>query len=108
MKKHLLSFLLLLGMTTMSFSQLCDGNLGENIFLDGDFGSGEANILLTNPQIAPGYGYATNPPPYDGNDTITNNTTTWGEFANNWLNITDNSDDPNGYMMVVSFLPFKR
>ena len=86
----------------MVFSQLCDGNLGENIFPDGDFGSGEANILLTNPQIAPGYGYAINPPPYDGNYTITNNTTTWGEFANNWLNITDNSDDPNGYMMVVN------
>lgn len=94
-------------MTVTSFSQLCGGNLGENIFLDGDFGSGEANILLTNPQIAPGYGYATSPPPVDGNYTIANNTGTWGDFASNWVNIGDNSDDPNGYMMVVnaSFQP---
>lgn len=89
-------------MTVISFSQLCDGNLGENIFLDGDFGSGEANILLTNPQIAPGYGYATTPPPLDGNYTITNNTTNWGSFAEFWLDIGDNSDDSNGYMMVVN------
>jgi gliding motility-associated-like protein len=102
MKKYFLFFAFLFGMTTSSFSQLCDGNLGENIFLDGDFGSGEANILLTNPQIAPGYGYATNPPPFDGNYTITNNTSTWGDFASFWLNIGDNSDDPNGYMMVVN------
>ena len=102
MKKYIFSFCLLLGMSTICFSQLCDGNLGENIFLDGDFGSGVANILLTNPQIAPGYGYATNPPPYDGNYTITNNTSNWGDFASFWLNIGDNSDDPNGYMMVVN------
>lgn len=102
MKKNLLSFLLLFAMTTASYSQLCDGNLGENIFPDGDFGSGTTNILLSNPQIAPGYGYAFNPPPFDGNYTITNNTTGWGDFANNWLNIGDNSDDVFGYMMVVN------
>ncbi len=102
MKKHLLFFLFSFGLAISAFSQICDGSLGENIFPDGDFGSGEASILLTNPQIAPGYGYATTPPPFDGNYTITNNTTGWGNFAENWLNIGDNSDDPNGYMMVVN------
>ena len=84
------------------FSQ-CTGNLGDNIFLDGDFGSGAANILTPDPQIAPGYNYAFNPPPNDGSYTITNNTGPWGGFATNaWVNIRDNSDDPNGYMMVVN------
>jgi len=87
--------------------QLCEGNLGENIFTDGDFGSGAANILTPNPQIAPGYGYVTNPPPNDGNYCITNSTAIWGGFAAFWMDISDNSDDPNGYMMVVnaSFFP---
>jgi len=80
----------------------CDGNLGENIFTDGDFGSGADNILLSNPQIAPGYNYSYAPPPNDGDYTITNNTTNWGSFAVNWENISDNSGNPNGYMMVVN------
>ena len=80
----------------------CTGNLGDNIFTDGDFGSGAANILTPDPQIAPGYTYEFNPPPVDGSYTITNNTTSWGSFASNWANIGDNSSDPNGYMMVVN------
>jgi len=80
----------------------CDGNLGENIFEDGDFGEGAPNILFMNPNIAPGYNYSYAPPPNDGDYTITNNTTTWGSFAANWQNISDNSDNPNGYMMVVN------
>jgi len=84
-------------------AQICDGNFGENIFTEGDFGSGVANILLPDPQIAPGYIYQSNPPPNDGYYSITNNTTNWGSFAtNNWSNIQDNSNDPNGYMMIVN------
>ncbi len=87
--------------------QECSGNLGENIFEEGDFGSGASNILQTNPQIAPGYIYTTSPPPNDGFYTITNNTTPWGSFASVWVDTRDNSSDPNGYMMVVnaSFTP---
>lgn len=96
---HILFFLII---TLPLSAQLCEGNLGENIFTDGDFGSGAANILTPNPQIAPGYGYVTNPPPVDGNYCVTNNTSSWGSFASNWLDIGDNSDDPNGYMMVVN------
>ena len=82
---------------------LCTGTLGENIFTDGDFGSGTTTNLPSDPVgYAPGYNYQSNPPPNDGNYIISNNTTTWGSFASNWINIGDNSSDPNGYMMVVN------
>jgi CHU_C Type IX secretion signal domain len=87
--------------TTLCTSS-CQGSLGENIFPDGDFGSGTTNIVAINPNIAPGYGYITSPPPTDGNYVVTNNTTSWGSFAMNWINIKDNSGVPNGYMMVVN------
>jgi len=48
--------------STELFSQICEGNLGENIFIEGAFGSGNENILLPNPQNAPGYDYTINPP----------------------------------------------
>lgn len=86
----------------------CEGNQGENIFEEGDFGSGRNNVLTPDPMIAPGYNYQLAPPPNDGSYTITNNTTNWGLFAgSSWANIGDNSSDPNGYMMVVnaSFSP---
>lgn len=86
---------------TILKAQLCDGNLGDNIFLDGNFGSGEDNIPTTDPGIAPGYNYITNPPPIDGSYTITNDITPWN-FNWGWADIQDNSDDPDGYMMVVN------
>ena len=84
------------------FAQTCDGNLGDNIFEAGDFGSGSANILLPDPGIAPGYMYSITPPPNDGFYTITNNTGAWSGLFPSWLAIGDNSPDPNGYMMVVN------
>ncbi len=86
----------------------CSGDLGENIFPDGDFGQGIPNVLAGNPGIAPGYSYTQNPPPNDGVYTITNNTTNWGSFAAGlWIDIEDHGPEPNGYMMVVnaSFQP---
>ena len=83
-------------------SQTCDGNLGDNIFEEGDFGSGSSNVLLADPGIAPGYSYITTPPPNDGFYTITNNTGVWSGLFPAWLAIGDNSSDPNGYMMVVN------
>ncbi len=52
--------------------------------------------------IAPGYFYTTNPPPNDGLYTITNHTGEWANLYDTWLEIGDNSADPNGYMMVVN------
>lgn len=84
-----------------SAGQTCDGNLGENIFGDGDFGRGNTNVVSTDPQIAPGYIYQPNPPPNDGYYTITNYTGLWNLFPG-WIKIYDNSPDIYGYMMVVN------
>jgi len=97
---HYILFFLII--TTQAAAQVCTGNLGENLFPEGDFGSGTANIPPTDPMIAPGYIYTTNPPPFDGFYTITNNTGVWSGLFGTWLSIGDNSPDPNGYMMVVN------
>ena len=92
-----------IAMTTVkAFSQQCNGNLGENIFTEGDFGSGTANVLLTDPGIAPGFTYQPSPPPEDGSYTITNNTASWANLFATWDGFSDNSSDPNGYFMVVN------
>lgn len=84
-----------------AFPQKCSGNLGENIFTDGDFGSGTPNIRQIDPGTAPGYTYATQGPPNDGYYVITNNSD-WPGLFPSWIKIKDNSTDPNGYMMVVN------
>jgi len=84
-----------------SISQVCDGNLGENIFEDGDFGRGNSNVVSSDPHIAPGYIYQPNPPPNDGYYTITNSNYFWDNFPG-WLKTKDNSTDIFGYMMVVN------
>ena len=84
-----------------SFSQVCEGNLGENIFSDGDFGRGNTNVVSTDPNIAPGYIYQPHPPPDDGYYTIANSNYLWNNFPG-WLKIKDNSSDIFGYMMVVN------
>lgn len=102
-----IQLLALLCAPVLAAAQVCTGNLGDNLFLDGDFGSGTANILLPNPNIAPDYGYGVNPPPPDGSYVITNNTGVWPNLYGSWMRLGDNSPDPNGYMMVVnaSFTP---
>ncbi len=91
---------------TLSASQLisqgiCSGNLGENIFEDGDFGSGSAAVVQNNPNIAPGYNYTTQVP-FDGSYVICSRTNALSGLFPTWLSIQDNSPDPNGYMMVVN------
>lgn len=105
--KALLSTLFFLWSSSAAYAQVCGGNLGENIFTAGDFGSGTANLVAQDPGIAPGYQYTTNVPPPDGFYTITNNTALWPNLYGSWLGIPDNSPDPQGYMMVVnaSFTP---
>ena len=96
-----LFLLMLLFCGNFAFAQ-CDGNLGENIFTEGDFGSGAINVPINNPNIAPGYAYTSAPAPVDGFYTITNNTGGWANLYDSWLVLQDNSPDPNGYMMVVN------
>jgi gliding motility-associated-like protein len=81
----------------------CSGQLGDNIFPDGDFGTGSSEIFPSDPGLAPGYIYAVSPPPNDGFYCLANNTTSWGSFAaTSWIDIQDNGPEPNGYMMVVN------
>lgn len=92
-------------LTNPIFSQNtgCAGILGPNVFPDGTLGSGQQNILPNDPGIAPGYVYTLFPPPDDGYYCIANSTAGWQSFAELfWLDIGDNSPDPNGYMMVVN------
>jgi gliding motility-associated-like protein len=83
-------------------SQACEGQLGENIFLAGDFGSGADNVLAVDPEVAPGFSYSQFPPPIDGAYTVTNNTGNWAGIFPAWIEMGDNSPDPQGYMMVVN------
>lgn len=99
---------LLLTKVTAFGQSLCEGNLGANNFEGGDFGSGEDNVIQIDPGIAPGYIYNNRPvSPDDGFYTITNSTARWGFKFPTWIDLEDNSSDPNGYMMVVnaSFTP---
>ena len=85
-----------------SCQSTCSGDLGENIFPEGNFGQGQANVLPYNPGLAPGYTYTLNPPPDDGYYTIANSTIKWTGFGNTWIKILDNGPEANGYMMVVN------
>lgn len=100
MLRILLIFSILFQLASLS-AQICDGNLGENIFTEGDFGSGPNNILPQNPNIAPGYTYSNNPPPNDGFYTISNNTGPWAGIFD-WVSTQDNSSNARGYMMIVN------
>lgn len=80
----------------------CIGSLGSNLFDRGDFGTGTTNNIITNPNIAPGYGYVTLGPPSDGDYILTNNMGSWSNLYGTWLPLRDNSSDINGYMMVVN------
>lgn len=101
MHKYLFCILLILSTFPMLGQGICSGNLGENIFTKGDFGSGTAPVLLTNPGIAPGYSYSTTVP-FDGSYSICSRSNALAGLFGTWLSITDNSNDPNGYMMVVN------
>ncbi|MFT5723569.1 MAG: hypothetical protein ACI9JN_000683, partial [Bacteroidia bacterium] len=87
--------------SSLILAQTCNGYLGANIYKQGDFGSGQMNIIPIDPKIAPGYRYVSNPPPQDGTYIITNDINKWSK-GYNWLKIQDNSTDTNGYMMVVN------
>ena len=99
--KHIITVFLLFVATILISQGICSGNLGENIFTSGDFGSGNLPVVLTNPNIAPGYGYTTQVPS-DGSYTICSRTSALSGLYPSWIKIEDNSGDPNGYMMVVN------
>lgn len=91
-------------------NQPCDGNLGENVFTIGDFGSGTANIGFFNPNLGLRFGnyqYASRDaiPPTIGFFTLTNDMSEWEDLPFYWMPLGDNSPDPDGYMLVVNARP---
>lgn len=97
--KAAIATLFCVAFSVVSNAQICNGNLGNNIFPEGDFGSGVAPILSSNPNIAPGYDYNTNAPLDDGQYVLVNHVTA---ISDDWLPVGDNSPDPDGYIMVVN------
>ncbi len=87
---------------SLSAQVTCNGTFGDNIFREGDFGSGRDNIVSGPVSIAPGYTYTINTPPSDGFYTITNDMSKWVNTYSSWIAIGDHSNDPQGYMMVVN------
>ncbi|HMP31015.1 MAG TPA: hypothetical protein PKD85_15515, partial [Saprospiraceae bacterium] len=85
---------------TAQTQQLCRGNLGINIFKNGDFGRGTDPILQTDPRIAPSYRYVTGLP-NDGQYTIAKSTSSLPGLYGTWMSIGDQID-PNGYIMIVN------
>lgn len=82
----------------------CGGAVGINLNEAGTFGAGP-NLLApigTHPQS--GYSSTNNLPLTAGSFTLANSTENWPTEFNspNWISITDLSDAPGGYMMVVN------
>ena len=104
MRFLLLTFILVLSVSAPANAQqeLCNGSLGDNIFQEGDFGSGQDVIFPHDPRIAPGYQYSWFTPLADGQYTLTNNIDHWIGNWPTWLHLQDNSPDSKGYMMVVN------
>ncbi len=102
MKKYWFFFLFFNVLSGFAQSSICEGNLGDNIFDLGDFGSGTSNILTQPEGLTTTYFYVKQGPPSDGFFTITNNTGLWLGLYPTWLELEDNSADPNGYMVVVN------
>ena len=84
----------------------CGGPLGQNLYPQGDFGTGNSNNGTTDPGVCPGYDYEYNGAPIDSFYTLNNNTANWTDplSIGNWKNTGDQSPDPNGYMLVVNLL----
>ena len=87
---------------TNNFILSCNGNLGNNFYEEGSFGADSSNVVLSDPFLAQDFVYTTSTPPVSASYVLTNNTSTWGGEAMNWINIGDNSSDEEGYMMVVN------
>ena len=98
----ILAICLSVGNQLLYGQQFCDGTLSLNALPWGDFGSGPPAILPDNPNIAPGYQYDPEGPPRDGFYTIASNTRFNDNVFPCWLDIKDDSDDPDGYMMIIN------
>jgi gliding motility-associated-like protein len=94
-----IGFFLLLQAPLLSFSQLCQGSLGDPI-VNKTFGAG-ANPGLPLSAAATNYQFLNADCPNDGFYTVRNNTSNC--FSTSWHTLTaDHTGDPNGYFMLVN------
>lgn len=103
-KTHLFLFLFsLFLLPKITFGQTCNSDNAPNLIPLGDFGSGSTNLSSNSGDFESDLVFTTDAPPFDGFYALTNNTTSWTDFASEfWIDIKDNSTDLNGYMMVVN------
>lgn len=82
----------------------CGGAVGVNLNTLGEFGSGLANIPPAAPGFDSDYTYSSTLPLSPGSFTLSNSTANWPTpfLGASWIEIPDNSANPDGYMMVVN------
>ncbi len=78
----------------------CNGFLGENTINNGNFGSGTAAFLATNPGLSTDFTYVTSMP--TGEKTFTIGSSVSNISNPCWLNTNDNGNTPNGYMLIAN------
>lgn len=94
------TFVLFILISLGKLNASCPNSPNPNLIYNGDFGSGSDNVNI-NPIInfSSPLTYNFTPFPTTGRFNLINNTT---NIFSNWIDIGDNSTDPNGYMMLVN------
>lgn len=84
----------------------CGGAVGINLNGEGFFGSGASNVPLVDPGYESDYSYSSTLPLAAGSYTLANSTANWPTpfLEPSWIEISDNSPIPDGYMMVINGL----
>lgn len=103
-KPNLFLFLLIIIFSpSITWGQICNSDNAPNLIPMGDFGAGSVNVSSSSGNFESDLTFTVATPPSDGFYVLTNNTSSWGSFADElWIDISDNSPDPNGYMMVIN------
>ena len=60
LRAYIFILVIVLSFPFIAHAQFCTGTLGDNIFTEGNFGTGSANLLSPDPNIALGYNYTFN------------------------------------------------
>ncbi len=96
--KHLILFILILSYIPLLQAQNCNG---REVFSE-DFGTGFLNTGPAYDAIV-GHDYQNNPPPDDGEYTITRSTDNWQSFAQSfWTSVDPPSSGFSNYFLVVN------
>ncbi|MDB2462918.1 lectin, partial [Algibacter sp.] len=96
-KKHRLLLIILFCFSISSYSQLCEGSLGDPI-VEIDFGSGSNRGSALDSAIT-AFTYRASGELDEGEYTIANSSS---GLKNSWHVISDHTGNSNGYMMVIN------